>query len=254
MKTLTFLFSLIFLAVMSGNAQNENKPQGIPEIKFDETQHDFGEIIEGSPAEYSFTLHNTGKAPLLIKSAKPSCGCTTPDWTKEPIPPGGKGFVQARFNSMGYAGRSFSKTITVTTNVPDGSGQDKMVILFISGKVAAKQVEIPQYPAKLSLPSYNFGQVKQGKPVKWAVSILNDGDSSLILKQVKSANTNIVAKWAPTPVKKGGMIVIEFTMNTKGMVPNKITELITFVTNVPETYTKVISINGFMLTGEILKK
>lgn len=254
MKTLSLLAGLLLLTIFTVSAQNETKPQALPEIKFDETSHDFGEIIEGGPAVFSFTFTNTGTAPLLIKSAKPSCGCTTPDWTKEPVAPGKTGFVKASFNSMGYAGRNFSKTITVTTNIPDGSGQDKIVILFISGKVQAKQVEIPQYPVKLSLLNYNFGPVKQGKTVKFTVKIINDGDSALVLKQVISSNPKIITKFSPAAVKKGGSIQVEFSFNTKGIEPKRLTEVITFVTNVPVNNTRQISSVGFMLTGEIVKK
>ena len=245
---------IFFVTVFAASAQNETKPQATPEIKFDETSHDFGEVIEGNPAVYSFSFKNTGTAPLVIKSAKPSCGCTTPDWTKEPIAAGATGFVKASFNSMGYAGRNFSKTITVTTNIPDGSGQDKMVILFISGKVITKAVDVPQYPVKLSLQNYNFGQVKQGKPVKFSIMIINEGDSALTLKQVRSTNPQISTKFSPTAVKKGGSIMVEFTITTKGIDPKKINETITFLTNVPEANTKIISVTGFLVTGEIIKK
>lgn len=255
MKTLALFVSILFLAVMSVNAQNEVKQQGVPDIKWDDgTSYDFGEVIDGSVVEHNFNFTNTGTAPLLIKNCKASCGCTAPDWTREPVPPGGKGFVKARFNSSGYGGRNFSKTITVTTNIPDGTGQDKSVVVFFSGKGIAKQAEMPQYPVKIVPASYDFGQIKQGKPVKWTINVVNEGDSALVLRQVRSTDNNITTKWTPKAVKKGEVIAVEFTLNTKTIDPKKINEVITFVTNIPETSTKLISVTGLVLTGEIIKK
>jgi hypothetical protein len=94
----------------------EAKPEGpLATINFKVTEHDFGTIKEGQVVEHSFTFTNTGEAPLIIKDAKPSCGCTVPDWTKTPIPVGGSGFVKAKFDSNGKTNMQ-NKTITVTAN------------------------------------------------------------------------------------------------------------------------------------------
>lgn len=92
------------------------KPEGaLPVAVFGKTEHDFGTINEGQVVEYTFSLKNTGAAPMVIQDAKPSCGCTVPDWTKQPIPPGGTGFVKAKFDSNGKPGIQ-NKTITVLAN------------------------------------------------------------------------------------------------------------------------------------------
>jgi hypothetical protein len=92
------------------------KPEGpLPAIKFSETEFDFGTIKEGDVVEHTFSFVNTGEAPLIIQNAQPSCGCTAPDWTKEPIPVGGKGYVKARFDSNGKT-QLQNKTITVSAN------------------------------------------------------------------------------------------------------------------------------------------
>jgi hypothetical protein len=94
----------------------ETKPDGpLPVIQFASVEHDFGTIKEGESVEYVFQVKNTGEAPLVIQEAKPSCGCTVPDWTKTPIPPGGNGFVKAKFDSSGKSGVQ-NKTITVSAN------------------------------------------------------------------------------------------------------------------------------------------
>lgn len=97
-------------------AAKEEKPAGpLPVAAFAKLEHDFGTITEGQTVEYTYAVKNTGNAPMIIQDAKPSCGCTVPDWTKTPIPPGGSGFVKAKFDSNGKPGMQ-NKMITVTAN------------------------------------------------------------------------------------------------------------------------------------------
>ena len=84
-------------------------------MEFATIDHDFGTINEGEVVEYTYSFKNTGEAPLIIQSAQGSCGCTVPDWTKEPIPVGGTGFVKAKFDSNGKTNVQ-NKTVTVTAN------------------------------------------------------------------------------------------------------------------------------------------
>lgn len=97
-------------------AEAKTKPEGpLPVAVFNEVEHDFGSINEGVVAEHTFTVKNTGEAPLVIEKASPSCGCTVPDWTKSPIPPGGSGFVKVKFDSKGKPGMQ-NKNVTVVAN------------------------------------------------------------------------------------------------------------------------------------------
>lgn len=92
------------------------KPEGpLPTIEFETEDFDFGTINEGQVVEHIYKFKNTGEAPLVIQNAQPSCGCTAPDWSKEPIPVGGTGFVKASFDSNGKPNMQ-NKSITVTTN------------------------------------------------------------------------------------------------------------------------------------------
>ena len=94
----------------------ETKPEGpLPVMDFATLEHDFGTINEGDVVEYTYKFKNTGDAPLIIQNAQGSCGCTVPDWTKEPIPAGGEGFVTAKFDSKGKPNIQ-NKTVTVTAN------------------------------------------------------------------------------------------------------------------------------------------
>lgn len=77
--------------------------------------HDFGDQQTGISVGYRYEVKNTGTNDLYIVNVKPSCGCTTPNWTQEPIPPGGKGYVDIEFDTRGKSGLQH-KTINVITN------------------------------------------------------------------------------------------------------------------------------------------
>lgn len=94
----------------------DEKPTGpLPALEFETIDHDFGTIKEGDVVEYTYKFKNTGEAPLIIQGAQGSCGCTVPEWSKEPIPAGGTGFVKAKFDSQGKPNTQ-NKTVTVTAN------------------------------------------------------------------------------------------------------------------------------------------
>jgi len=94
----------------------ETKPEGpLPAFQFETTDHDFGTINEGDVVEYTYKFKNVGEAPLIIQGAQGSCGCTVPNWSKDPIPAGGEGIVTAKFNSAGKRDLQ-NKTVTVTAN------------------------------------------------------------------------------------------------------------------------------------------
>jgi hypothetical protein len=87
----------------------------LPVLTFDKEFHDFGTISEGEKVTYSFKFTNTGKADLIIQTASGSCGCTVPEVPKEPIKPGGSGFIKVQFNSENRVGIQ-EKQVTVVTN------------------------------------------------------------------------------------------------------------------------------------------
>jgi hypothetical protein len=95
-------------------------------ITFDNPVHNFGTIYEGTEVEHTFEFTNTGDSPLIISDVKPSCGCTTPEYTKEPVAPNQKGKIVLKFNSQGKVGNN-DKATTVYANIPEGSVQIRMV-------------------------------------------------------------------------------------------------------------------------------
>jgi hypothetical protein len=94
-------------------------------ITFAEKEFDFGTINEGDIVEHRFKFTNTGKVPLSILNARSSCGCTTPEWPRDPIPPGGTGEIYAKFNSEGRVNEQ-SKLIIVTANTYPNESKVKL--------------------------------------------------------------------------------------------------------------------------------
>lgn len=105
----------------------ENKNQA--DFKFDVTEYSYGTIKQGESVTYNFKFTNTGKEPLVITSAHGSCGCTVPDWPKEPIKKGEKGEIKVTFNSAGKMGPQ-DKTVTINSNA-----KTNPAILHIKGNV-----------------------------------------------------------------------------------------------------------------------
>lgn len=105
-------------ANLVNNPNSASGKQGtgsLPVITFEETEHDFGRIIEGETVTYSFRFTNTGKSDLIIAEVSTSCGCTVPSYPTTPIRPGEKDVVKIAFNSSGRRGYQ-SKNILVTSN------------------------------------------------------------------------------------------------------------------------------------------
>lgn len=105
-------------------------------IVFEQPDFDFGQANEGDVVEHAYKFKNTGAVPLLISNARASCGCTVPEWPKDPIPPGGTGEITAKFNTADRGGDQ-KKVITVTAN---SWPQEKEVVLhgFVKKKSGKK--------------------------------------------------------------------------------------------------------------------
>lgn len=137
MKT-TFLTLIAVILFLGVTAQ--------PKIEFSNKIHDFGSILEADgKAKCVFEFINIGISELNLTKVQSSCGCTAPDWTKTPIPPGGKGFVSAEYNPKNRPG-PFNKAVTVTTNDPNNPS----IVLFIKGNVIEKpKSQADLYPTSM---------------------------------------------------------------------------------------------------------
>ena len=101
---------------------------------FTETEYDFGTIDQGALQEHVFTFTNSGDADLVIVDAKSSCGCTVPEFTKDPVAPGATGELLVKFNGSGK--NQVSKTVTITANTKTGKETIK-IKAFVTPKEGA---------------------------------------------------------------------------------------------------------------------
>ena len=99
------------------------------EIVFETPEFNFGDIQENKgKVSHKFSFTNNSKESIRILTVKPSCGCTTPNWSKDEIKPGKKGFIIAEYNPKGRPG-VFRKSLSVITN------DNRRSLIFIKGKV-----------------------------------------------------------------------------------------------------------------------
>lgn len=136
-KLLSLLIVMAFVfsaAAQDGGTDKAPKKVKEPEITFESLVHDYGNIMQGDNGTCEFVFKNTGKADLLLTNCRSSCGCTVPEWPKDPIPPGKKATIKVKYNTQRVG--AINKSITVESNAVNNR-----VVLNIKGNVAAKPVE-----------------------------------------------------------------------------------------------------------------
>ncbi|MBW3130950.1 DUF1573 domain-containing protein [Hymenobacter profundi] len=131
MKKILFLALSLSMAGFAAQAQtvapaNAQAKVAGPNIQFEESKYDFGSVAQGGIVEHTFKFKNTGTAPLVISNIGVSCGCTTPDWTRDPVMPGKTGSVTAKFNSAGKMGMQ-NKVLTIESNSAAGNAMVSLV-------------------------------------------------------------------------------------------------------------------------------
>lgn len=114
MKRILFLL-FGFIAFFGANAQGTATKSTVPDVlTLKETEHDFGKIPQGKPVFYVFEIVNNGSTPLKLDNVQASCGCTTPEWSRDPIPAGATAKIKVGYNAAidGF----FEKPVTITYN------------------------------------------------------------------------------------------------------------------------------------------
>jgi hypothetical protein len=103
-------FLFFFSIVWAASAQTDSLRKDVLQLK--EVEHDFGKIPQGKPVFYFFEIENSGTTALKLDNVQASCGCTTPEWKREPIPAGGTDKIKVGYNAA--AEGVFEKYITIT--------------------------------------------------------------------------------------------------------------------------------------------
>jgi hypothetical protein len=123
MKKVIYIVALILTAGMAVKAQTTPTASAVdadaPVVIYESDVHDFGTIKQGDNGTCEFKFTNTGKTPVIISNAKGSCGCTVPDWPKEPIKPGQSSSIKATYDTKRIG--AFTKTVTVSSNAKEAT-------------------------------------------------------------------------------------------------------------------------------------
>jgi hypothetical protein len=123
---LSFLIALVSIAYTNvASAQIETGAK----IEFKKETHDYGTVKFGENGDCTFEFKNTGNEPLIISNAKGSCGCTVPDWPKEPIAPGETGKITVHYDTQ-RAG-AINKSVTINSNAVN----EPIKVIRIKGNV-----------------------------------------------------------------------------------------------------------------------
>ena len=132
MKKLFFSLAILVVSIFVSTEATAQIEKGA-KIEFNKETHDYGNIKYDADPYCTFEFKNTGDEPLIISNAKGSCGCTVPEWPKEPIAPGASGEINVEFNSKGKPGQQH-KQVTVTANTTPTE-----TFLVIKGTVRGKE-------------------------------------------------------------------------------------------------------------------
>ena len=180
-----------------------------PTITFDNSNHNFGNIKEqDGVVEHTFTFKNTGKEALILTNVRSSCGCTVPEWSKEPIAPGGSGSIKVSFNPLRRPG-AFRKSVTVQSNA-----KVKTSVLYIVGLVEGKpktvedEYPIEMGPIRLSTNHLSVSRVYKNQKKSNYVKIINTSDSVVTITIPESPD-HLTFQMQPAtlqPNQKGSII------------------------------------------------
>lgn len=114
MRKLFYTLSFALIAVALTSVANAQDLESGPAIEFEKDVHDYGTIQQNGNGTYEFKFTNTGTEPLTISNAKGSCGCTVPEWPKEPIAPGESGVIKVKYDTKRVG--PFGKSVTLQSN------------------------------------------------------------------------------------------------------------------------------------------
>jgi hypothetical protein len=132
MKKIFSMLAMVVLVAVVAKAQTQKV--GGPVMTFEKTEIDYGTIAQGADPLRKFVFKNTGTEPLVIKNARGSCGCTVPNYKKEPVKPGETAEIEVRYDTQRPG--PFVKTVTIESN----EGEQPRV-LTIKGTVNEKKAE-----------------------------------------------------------------------------------------------------------------
>lgn len=191
-------------------------------IEFTKTSHNFGKISEtGGNAVFDFVFKNTGSAPLILTNVRAGCGCTTPEWSREPIAPNATGVIKVSYNPLRRPG-AFTKSVTVNSNA-----ENSVVSLTIRGVVERRPADpYSSYTynvgsLKVSASNINFGTIKNTDKAEKSLEMVNTGSRPIKVSFSTEAVTGevpaITVTVEPETLNQGqkGKIIVKYDAAAK---------------------------------------
>lgn len=208
-----FFLLLIYLLGTVSLISAQNKPK----ISVDNPNHNFGLVKEdGGEVDHVFVLKNTGKSPLVINRITTSCGCTLPEWSKDPVPPGGTKEIKIWYDPYGRPG-PFYKNISVFSNA-----EPRRFVMTISGEVQRKQTVLAiNYPysigdLKLTAKHVSFNAIRLDETLGEKIDVKNEGDKPLIVR-LEDLPDHVIAEARPVALAPNETGELYFLLNAKGI-------------------------------------
>jgi hypothetical protein len=202
MKRMFFSISLLLLGAVTF-AQ--------PRMQLLSTEHDFGVFKEEAGRQtFNFLVTNTGDSALVIINVVPSCGCTTPEWTKSPIPPKGQGKITAIYDPAARPG-PFTKTLSVHSN-----SKPELVVLVIKGEVKGKEKTVediytfPVGPVRFESTQLAFTNIKKTEKKIRVMPVINTSNAPVKV-EFDNLPAHLTMKTNPETLKPGQKGLVEGT-------------------------------------------
>jgi hypothetical protein len=213
MRSIGIVFLLICkLACIPLLAQQQNA-----RIQFENKEYDFGTFRESDGVvSHNFTFTNNGNAPLIIKDVRASCGCTTPEWTREPVLPGKRGHISVSYNPKNRPG-SFNKGVVVTSNADVPS-----VKLLIKGVVVPVDQVHETYrfavgDLRLETIYVSFGDIYKDDEAVYNLRVYNSSDNKAIQPAFQKLPPHISITINPEIIEpmQEGIITLRYSTSLK---------------------------------------
>jgi len=189
--------------------------QAQPRLNFPILRHDYGVLKEeAGKQEVVFNFTNTGDSVLVLTRVQPSCGCTASDYTKSPVPPGGKGYVTAVFDPRGFNGR-FAKSISVYSNA-----KPAVTVLIIEGQVAPREKTTEELytfvvgPVRFESNHLAFTSIKKGEKKIRVMPVINTSKEPATI-EFEGVPAHLAMKATPATLKPGEKGLIEGTYDSR---------------------------------------
>ena len=219
MKRIVLLLSVIFSCMAASAQEGYFKESDV--IRFDKKIHDFGDVLmaEG-PVTCIFTFTNVGQQPLVVHNVISSCGCTTPEWTREPVKPGATGTIQATF-SNDQGPYPFDKTLTVYVGV-GASSLDRPVVLRLRGVAHEKKKDLDELfdtaigSLGLRKTETSIGYIDQGVVKSDQMQVANLSRSELTVEPIQ-VSPGLTVTVTPNPIPARSMARLTYAVNPSAM-------------------------------------